>query len=211
MALTKKSIALLALICTAMTNAEKPFHVSTDAKELKDLEKANMIETNTNTAEVPGLNDGEIAVRATDAGLAENAKHTGNATDAGNGSASNGGTTATTAANLVTGIGFDIGAASTPRASGERYPFDGLSVGGYIFVAATADKPNPAKSLASTVSAATARYAEPIEGQTRQNRNGKTVPATKNTREFKVVPVKAGVAYGEFTAPSDGAAIVRIA
>lgn len=40
------------------------------------------------------------------------------------------------------------------------YPFDTLPVNGSFFVPATAEKPTPAKSLASTVSSATKRYAE---------------------------------------------------
>lgn len=42
---------------------------------------------------------------------------------------------------------------------GTVYPFDDLNVGQSFHVAATADRANPAKSLASTVSSATARYA----------------------------------------------------
>lgn len=42
---------------------------------------------------------------------------------------------------------------------GTTYPFDALNVGQSFHVAASEDKPNPAKSLASTVSSATARYA----------------------------------------------------
>jgi cell division septum initiation protein DivIVA len=39
------------------------------------------------------------------------------------------------------------------------YPFESLEVGDSFFVASTEAKPNPAKSLASTVSSATKRYA----------------------------------------------------
>lgn len=42
---------------------------------------------------------------------------------------------------------------------GNVYPFDEMEKGQSFFVAATAAKPDPAKSLASTVSSATARYA----------------------------------------------------
>lgn len=45
------------------------------------------------------------------------------------------------------------------------YPFDALAVNQSFHVPATAENPNPAKSLASTVSSATARYAVPLEGQ----------------------------------------------
>lgn len=69
---------------------------------------------------------------------------------------------------------------------GNTYPFDDLEVGQSFFVANTEDKPNAAKSLASTVSSATARYAEVIEGQTKTNRKGETVEATRETRKFVV-------------------------
>lgn len=42
---------------------------------------------------------------------------------------------------------------------GEVYPFEVMAAGQSFFVAATEAKPDPAKSLASTVSSATARYA----------------------------------------------------
>lgn len=42
---------------------------------------------------------------------------------------------------------------------GDTYPFDKMGVGQSFFIAATAEKPNPAKAMASTVSSATARYA----------------------------------------------------
>lgn len=40
-----------------------------------------------------------------------------------------------------------------------KYPFDDLPIGGSFFVPATEDMPNPGKSLASTVSSASKRYA----------------------------------------------------
>lgn len=46
------------------------------------------------------------------------------------------------------------------------YPFDALNVGQSFHVATTAENPTPAKSLASTVSSATARYAVEVAGQT---------------------------------------------
>lgn len=67
------------------------------------------------------------------------------------------------------------------------YPFDAMEVGHSFHVPATEDKPNPAKSLASTVSSATARYAVPDEnGATRTNRKGKEVPVMHETRKFVV-------------------------
>lgn len=45
------------------------------------------------------------------------------------------------------------------------YPFDGMQPGQSFFVANTKEKPNAAKSLASTISSANARYAEELPGQ----------------------------------------------
>lgn len=75
---------------------------------------------------------------------------------------------------------------------GESYPFGQLEVGQSFFVPATDEKPNPAKSLASTVSSATKRYAEVIPGETRKDRNGNDVPALKITRKFVVRAVEGG-------------------
>lgn len=72
------------------------------------------------------------------------------------------------------------------------YPFDLLNVGQSFFVANTAEKPNAAKSLASTVSSATARYAEVVPGQTKKNKAGEDVPVTKTTRKFVVRAVEGG-------------------
>ena len=75
---------------------------------------------------------------------------------------------------------------------GETYPFDQLNVGQSFFVPNSAEKPNVAKSLASTVSSATRRYAEEIPGETRTDRKGNVVPALKETRKFVVRAVEGG-------------------
>ena len=76
---------------------------------------------------------------------------------------------------------------------GNLYPFDDLEVGQSFFVANSEDKPNAAKSLASTVSSATARYAVPSEdGATKTNKKGKTVPVMVETRKFVVRSVEGG-------------------
>lgn len=75
---------------------------------------------------------------------------------------------------------------------GETYPFDQLQPGQSFFVPNSEDKPNVAKSLASTVSSATRRYAEEIPGETRTDRKGNVVPAIKETRKFVVRAVEGG-------------------
>ena len=69
--------------------------------------------------------------------------------------------------------------------SGSIYPFADLPVGGSFFVAnSDVVSGNAAKTLASTVSGQNKLYAEEIPGQTRKNRKGADVPATKQTRAF---------------------------
>lgn len=81
-----------------------------------------------------------------------------------------------------------------PRAS--IYPFDALGIadgapfGQSFFVPDSADKPNAAKALASTVSSANARYAEEVPGETVKNRKGNDVPKTRQLRRFIVRPVE---------------------
>ena len=102
------------------------------------------------------------------------------------------------------------------RGAGGKYPFDSLEVGKGFFVAATEKMPEPAKSLASTVSSAQARYADETgEMETvtvkeyEVGENGKRVkdkdghwivaaeyeverPKMRNTRLFKLVPADGG-------------------
>ena len=71
------------------------------------------------------------------------------------------------------------------------YPFGQLEVGQSFFVANSESKPNAAKSLASTVSSATARYAVPAEdGSTKTNKKGEVVPVLVETRKFVVRSVE---------------------
>lgn len=90
----------------------------------------------------------------------------------------------------------DIAPPVTDGRSGKRtapkYPFDKLKPGQSFFVPNTPDKPEMAKALASTVSAATARYDEVVPGKTRTNRKGVTVPETVRTRKFVIRQVDGG-------------------
>lgn len=70
---------------------------------------------------------------------------------------------------------------------GDVYPFKVLAVGQSFFVPNSESKPNAAKSLASTVCSATARYAVPAEdGSTKTNKKGEVVPVMVKTRMFVV-------------------------
>lgn len=88
--------------------------------------------------------------------------------------------------------GFAIPTASGRGRGGNTYPFDALAVGQSFFVPNSEDKPNAAKSLASTVSSATARYAEVVEGQFKTNKKGEQVHVTRDTRKFIVRSVEGG-------------------
>lgn len=75
---------------------------------------------------------------------------------------------------------------------GVKYPFDKLNVGQSFFVPNTKEKPQMAKALASTVSAATAKYDRIIEGKTALNRKGEKIPAKERTRKFVIRAVDGG-------------------
>lgn len=139
---------------------------------------------------------GEIATRATQKGI--------ESLDTGNGNGDNAPTEATSE-TAVTGKtekvktmfkiedNVPVPAISGRGRGGETYPFEQLAVGQSFFVANSESKPNAAKSLASTVSSATARYAVPAEdGRTKTNKKGETVPVMVETRKFIVRSVEGG-------------------
>lgn len=195
--MTKKNWLLLGAIVLAMTVEATPYYMAT-AADIKGLAAEKMVETN------DAIKDGnKVAVRASDIGAAfyadplNKAKFDVPAVER-------------VKPVLTYGTGFVV--PETALVTGKRpetYNFDGLEVGGFIFVPTTETLTDPVKSLLSTVASATKRYAT-VTDKTKSSR-GKTVPVTVNTRVFKVIPVTSGTAYGSFTAPSDGAAIVRLA
>jgi hypothetical protein len=177
MALSKKNAALLATVVASMAVEATPYHMVTEA-EAAPLVKEGLVETNGE------IRDGDkIAARATEKGIALNTENA-NASPA-------------PTAPVVSAFAL-IEGAELPAARGGRnrsvYPFDAMTVGQSFFVPATEAKPNPAKSLASTVSSANKRAAK--DGG--------------SGAKYDVRSVKSGVAYGTFTAPSDGALVKRI-
>lgn len=88
----------------------------------------------------------------------------------------------------------------------EVYPFSKLAPGQSFFVASAG------KSLRSTVSAATRRYAVASDTETRTNRKGATVPVLKATRTFQLFLVVAGQKYANgFIEKADGSRVFRTA
>lgn len=181
--LTADDKSLLATIIVAMANADAPFHMATPAK-VKNLVDNGMVETNNE------ITDGDkVAVRATEKGQAEAPAPS---TNEGNTNVTDTNTAANAASPFAIIEGAVLPEGRAPRSS-SVYPFETMNVGQSFFVPATEDKPNPAKSLASTISSANKRFSK--EGA--------------DGRKFTVKPVKVGVAYGAFTAPADGALVQR--
>jgi hypothetical protein len=73
------------------------------------------------------------------------------------------------------------------------YPFNDMNVGQSFFIPATAEHPEPARTLASTVASATRRNAvvDP-EGKTRINKKGNVVPVLVPTKVFTIRAVEGG-------------------
>lgn len=131
---------------------------------------------------------GEIATRATQAGiesLDNGAKVGNNATS----ETAEIGTTQKVKTMFQVKKGFSaLNIKIEGRGRGSNvYQFDQLEIDDYFFVPNSESKPNVAKSLASTVSSATARYAVPSEdGATKVNKKGEVVPVMVETRKFVV-------------------------
>jgi len=196
--LNKKQLAVLAQVVAA-TQANTIVHTS--AKDHGELVAQGLVEINASMVD----DAGNIATRATAKGIEMNSNTNSN-TDQ----------TATQAAPK-TKPSFQLENAALPTVAGRGggrdaiYPFDEMQVGQSFFVPATADRPDPAKSLASTVSSATRRYSEET-GETRTDRNGNTVPKLAPTRKFAIRARTAAQEAAEgFNHGQNGARIYRIA
>ena len=137
------------------------------------------------------VNDaGEIATRATQAGI-ESLDKGETVGDNATSETAETGTTQKVKTMFKIEDSIPVPTISGRGRGGNVYPFDQLEVGQSFFVANSEDKPNAAKSLASTVSSATARYAVASEdGATKTNKKGETVPVMVETRKFVVRSVE---------------------
>lgn len=74
-----------------------------------------------------------------------------------------------------------------------KYPFDALEVetNNSFFISDQEGKP-AIKTVSPSVAEANRRYSEPVEGETRVNRKGSVVPATRQLRKFIVRKVEGG-------------------
>lgn len=76
--------------------------------------------------------------------------------------------------------------------SGSKWPFDEMEVGESFVILATDEKPNPVKDVSSAVSHANKRYAVPVEGEFKLNKQGMQIPVTEYTRFFVVKEMENG-------------------
>ena len=196
--LTKANLAVLATVVAATQGNTVAY---TSPKDHAELVAQGFVEINAGMVD----NDGNIATRATAKGIEMN----GNTEQSNTGAGSQ-----TPAAPKPT---FTLEAAALPTVSGRGggrdaiYPFDEMQVGQSFFVPASAERPDPAKSLASTVSSATRRYSEET-GETRTDRNGNVVPKLRATRKFAIRARSAADEAKEgFNHGQNGARIYRIA
>lgn len=176
---TKKQIAAaMAKLPEIVKATQSESFVYTDSATHGPLIEAGLVEINetiTNEA-------GAIATRATEKALTDMSK-----TDA----ATDTGAAAADAAAAATAGGYELATCPLPSISGRGrgaatvYPFDKMEVGQSFFVPNSAERTNAAKSMASTVSSATARYAVET-GETKANKAGEQVPVMKETRKFVV-------------------------
>ena len=109
--------------------------------EVASLVKAGEVEQNKEMKE-----GNKFATRATEAGIAKHKR-------GGEGEQDN------SASAFVLEDNVPMPKSGRGGRKGDTYPFDKMAVNQSFFIAATAEKPNPAKAMASTVSSATARYA----------------------------------------------------
>lgn len=197
--MNKKQAALLEKIKLAGSLNEALF-VDADSRDVKVLLEEGVIQVNRSVTDAAG----NVAVRVTPE--SERVAHAESATQ-----------NAAPAAQLQKvqnmsqfRIANVVAPSVAPRGTA-TYPFDVLEVNQAFFVPATEDRPNPAKSLASTVTSANERHSEVIEGQTRTNRRGNEVPATRQLRQFVIRALDdGGSVFGEEFAGVKGAAIYRV-
>lgn len=143
--LSANQLTKLGNIVAATQNPDTGY-VHMSEKSVKVLLDAGMVECNTEMTDAQG----NPAVRATPEGI-----ETMNTTP------DNAASEATAAAPQTEFVIEDVPLPNITRGgtSASKYPFDTLEIGQSFFVPATEDMPNPGKSLASTVSSASKRYA----------------------------------------------------
>lgn len=160
------------IVAATQDEATGFLHMST--KSVQILLDAGLVECNTEMTDAQG----NPAVRATQQGI-----ETMNAPD-----------TAPAAEAPASAFKIDTGIpVPTIRRAGSatsKYPFDDLPVGGSFFVPATEEMPNPGKSLASTVSSASKRYATKNGTRTINRKADEALAQERGVEVGTLVPVE---------------------
>ena len=224
--ITAANLAVLASVVIAMGNTDTPFAFVSTA-DAKNLISEGLVEQNGEIKD----DAGNLATRATEKGVA---LHNSQPKNEGNNNSVDNANTASATPKFeifkVEGAVFGTGRA---RKATSMYDFDGMDVGAFIFVPNSEDKPDAAKSLASTISSANKRFSTPTgqfetvtvktyqvgaDGKRVKDADGKLIPTGEKTEQreklnpgktFAVRPVEGGKAYGSWTAPASGAVILR--
>lgn len=210
MAKQKTSPATAAPVAVDVQHSVSPADVATlkaipvdGFTHLTDAEGANLVQLG--YVEVnPGMVQGDKkAARLTEAGKSFLSSLPADAVT----STSTGASDAKFASAIVNDFEMPAARRVGPKRS-ETYPFSKLELNQAFFIPATAEKPNPEKSFASSVISARARFAT-VTSETRKNRKGRDVPVLTFTRDFQIRRLEDGAPFGMAGTP--GAVVKRIA
>lgn len=193
--LNKVQSDMLAKIAEATLDQTRGFAMVKNGATSATLAEAGLIELN------PQMIEGDkIAARTTNAGV-DTYQNGDNVEPVNEDNATADESAITQGNKTMSGFSIDTGvpvpAIKRSGAATSIYPFDALEVGQSFFVPATDEMPNPGKSLASTVSSASKRYATETGTRelTRKNRTTSeietvTVPTYTYERKFMVRTVE---------------------
>lgn len=219
------------LRAVANATAANSYHFVT-AAEGKDLVQEGLITVNTDIRDP--ADNAKVAAKVTPAGAEALAKSNGHAPD----HKPSMSTFAIQKGGIElpkVSRGFKKGQSGGGRSA--KYDFEAMEVNDFFFVANSAvSKGDAVKTLGSAAGSANQRFAKPVLGadgkpemetvqrakrgpdhKAIKGADGKNVMETVTiekkefTKKFVVRPVKAGVSYGAFTAPADGAVVARVA
>ena len=198
--LTKAQLSLLAAVVLATASESGIMFAQAENKDVKALVAANLIEQN------PGVtnpdDETEIATSATGAGIELNGSTPSGAVAGG----STGAEAPKEKQSFAIVADVAIPAAKRGGRTGtESYPFAQLLLNGSFFVPKTDSRPEPVKSLASTVATANDRYSKET-GEVRINRRNKEVPVKEAQRRFEMRAIADGA---PLSAPPGGSAPPR--
>lgn len=170
--LSANQMAKLGKIVEATQNPDTGY-VHMSVKSVQILLDAGMVECNNEITDAQG----NPAVRATPEGI--NTMNTPAETAA-----------EAPASEFKIDTGIPVPTIRRAGSATSKYPFDDLPVGGSFFVPATEDMPNPGKSLASTVSSASKRYATKNGTRTINRKADEALAAERGVEVGTMVPVE---------------------